>query len=104
MSRAVHKILGPCAFITVSLCLSGTTLAQSFTSIDPLGSVSTQVTAINAAGEIVGFYHDGITFHGFLRYRMVRSFVRSSGIDADVCQCDQLGRPDCGSLLHLLRL
>jgi len=41
----------------------------SFTTFDPAGSVSTLATAINARGEIAGYYQDQTATHGFLRSR-----------------------------------
>jgi hypothetical protein len=39
----------------------------SITTIDPSGSRSTRVFAMNSSGDVAGGYYDGLSFHGFVR-------------------------------------
>ncbi|MDO9310867.1 MAG: PEP-CTERM sorting domain-containing protein [Nitrosomonas sp.] len=42
--------------------------AGSFTTLNPPGSTSTYATGINASGQIVGWYSDGVAGHGHVYY------------------------------------
>ena len=50
------------AFATSSMAATN----QSFTTVDPPGSITTNPTSINAAGVVTGWFTDSSGTHGFL--------------------------------------